>query len=99
MLLVAGVTVVAGVTAIACIQTVALSSWWFPVAGLSAIADVPGVTNDVVGVSTVPFEHTVAGSPAVTAVTFVLSYGVWYAWSGWCARPLSLFLPPSLRNP
>jgi len=39
---------------------------WFPVAGLSAIADVPGVTNGVVGVSAVPFEHAVAGGPAVT---------------------------------
>jgi hypothetical protein len=43
-----------------------LSSRGFPVAGLSAIADVPGVTNGVVGVSAVPFEHAVAGGPAVT---------------------------------
>ncbi len=40
-----------------------LSSWWFPVAGLSAIADVPGVINGVVGVSVVPFEPAVAGGP------------------------------------
>ncbi len=63
MLLVAGVTVVACVTAVACIwQTGShscccwrpLSSWWFPVVGLSAaIADVPGVTNCVAGVSAV----------------------------------------------
>jgi hypothetical protein len=33
---------------------------------LSAIADVPGVTNGVVGVSAVPFEHAVPGGPAVT---------------------------------
>ncbi len=32
---------------------------------VSAIADVPGVTNGVVGVSDVPFEHTVAGCPVV----------------------------------
>jgi hypothetical protein len=38
----------------------------FPVAGLSANADVPGVTNGVVGVSAVPFKHAVAGGPAVT---------------------------------
>ncbi len=43
-----------------------LSSWWFLVAGLSAIADVPGVTNGVVGVSAVPFQHVVAGGPAIT---------------------------------
>jgi hypothetical protein len=43
-----------------------LSSRWFPVAGLSAIANVPGVTNGFVGFSAVPFEHAVAGSPAVT---------------------------------
>ncbi len=38
----------------------------FPVIGLSAIADVPGVTNGVVGFSAVPFKHAVAGGPAVT---------------------------------
>ncbi len=43
-----------------------LSFWWFPVAGLSAIADVPGVTSGVVGISAVPFEHAVAGGHAVT---------------------------------
>ncbi len=32
---------------------------------VSAIADVPGVTNGVVGVSAVPFEHAVAGGPAI----------------------------------
>ncbi len=48
-----------------------LSSWWFPVAGLSAIADVPGVTNGVIGVSAVLFEHAVAGSPAVTGFSAV----------------------------
>jgi hypothetical protein len=31
-----------------------LSSRWFPVAGLSAIANVPGVTNSFVGFSAVP---------------------------------------------
>ncbi len=35
-------------------------------AGLFAIADVPGVNNGVIGVSAVPFEHAVAGGPAVT---------------------------------
>ncbi len=43
-----------------------LSSWWFLVVGLSVITDVPGVTNGVVGVSALPFEHAVAGGPAVT---------------------------------
>jgi hypothetical protein len=61
MLLVAGVTVVACVTAIACIQTMA---------GILAVAVIPkipdGVTNGVVSVSAVPFEHAVAGGPAVT---------------------------------
>ncbi len=38
------------------------SSWWFPVAGVPVIADVPGG----VGVSAVPFEHAVAGGPVVT---------------------------------
>ncbi len=37
-----------------------------PVAGLSAIADALGETNGVVGISVVPFEHAVTGSPAVT---------------------------------
>jgi len=48
------------------------SSWWFPVVGVPAIADVPGG----VGVSAVPFEHAVAGGPVVTgfpAVDGVLS--------------------------
>jgi hypothetical protein len=74
MLLVAGATVVACVTAVACISGshscccwCPLSSWWFPVAGLSAIADVPGVANGVVGVPAVPFGHAVAGGPAVTS--------------------------------
>jgi hypothetical protein len=73
MLLVAGVTVVACVIASACIQTGRhscccwrpLCSSGFPVAGLSAIADVPSVTGGVVGVSPVLFEHAVAGGPAV----------------------------------
>ncbi len=43
-----------------------LSSWWFPAAGHSCIADFPGVTIGVVSVSAVPFEHAVAGGPAVT---------------------------------
>jgi hypothetical protein len=43
-----------------------LSSRGFPVAGLCAIADVAGVTNGVVGISAVPFEHAVPGGPAVT---------------------------------
>jgi hypothetical protein len=43
-----------------------LSSRWFAVASLSAIADLPGVTNGVVGVSAVPFKHVVAGGPAFT---------------------------------
>jgi hypothetical protein len=65
MLLVAGVIVVACVTALACIQTVAGN---LAVADgflllVSAIADFPGVTHGVVAV---PFEHAVAGSPAVT---------------------------------
>jgi hypothetical protein len=41
-------------------------SLWFPGAGLSSIADVPGVTIGVVDVSGIPFEHVVAGGPAVT---------------------------------
>ncbi len=48
-----------------------LSSWWFPVAGLSAISDIPGVTNGVVRVSAVPFELAVAGGHAVTGFTVV----------------------------
>jgi hypothetical protein len=43
-------------------------------AGLSAIADVPGVTICVVGVSAVPFAHAVAGGPAVTYYTIGLQY-------------------------
>ncbi len=42
-----------------------LSSWGFPVAVLSAIADIPGVTKSVVGVSALHFEHAVTGGPAV----------------------------------
>ncbi len=42
-------------------------------AALSAIADVPGVTICVVGVSAVPFAHAVAGGPAVTYYTIGLS--------------------------
>ncbi len=38
---------------------------------VSAIADVPGATDGVVGVSAVPFEHTVAGGPVVTSFTAV----------------------------
>ncbi len=30
------------------------------------IADIPGVTKDVVGISAVPVEHAVAGGPAIT---------------------------------
>ncbi len=41
--------------------------------GLSAIADVHGVTICVIGVSAVPFEHAVAGGPAVTYYTIGLS--------------------------
>jgi hypothetical protein len=48
-----------------------LSSRWFPVAGLSAIADVPGITNGVVGVSAVPFKLAVAGGRAVTGFTSI----------------------------
>jgi hypothetical protein len=47
-----------------------LSSLRFPVAGVSAIDDIPGVTN-AVGVSAVPFEHAVAGGPAVTGFSAV----------------------------
>jgi hypothetical protein len=50
-----------------------------PVASLSAITDVPGVTNGVVSVSAVPFEHAVAGDPAVTgfpAVDSVLAVAI-----------------------
>ena len=42
-------------------RRITLSDYW-----LSAIADVPCVTNGVVDVSTVPFEHAVAGGPAAT---------------------------------
>jgi hypothetical protein len=38
---------------------------------MSAIADVPGVTNGVVGVSAVPFEHAVVGGPAFTGFSAV----------------------------
>jgi hypothetical protein len=37
-----------------------------PVAGLSAIADIPGVTKDVVGISAVPVEHAVVGGTDIT---------------------------------
>ncbi len=40
-------------------------------AGLSDIADVPDVTNGVVGVSAVLFQHAVAGGPAVTGFSAV----------------------------
>jgi hypothetical protein len=62
MLLVAGVTVFACVTAVACIQTVAgilfflllLASFKFLLVSCCwSIADVPGVTNAVVGISAV----------------------------------------------
>jgi hypothetical protein len=43
-------------------------------AGLSAIADIPGVTICVVGVSAVPLEHAVAGGPAVTYYNIRLQY-------------------------
>jgi hypothetical protein len=59
MLLYAGITVVACVTAVACLHPDSgrhscccwrsLSSLWFPVAGLSAIADVPGVAKVLLG--------------------------------------------------
>ena len=42
-----------------------------PVAGLSAIAYLPGETNGVVGVSDVPFEDAVAGDPAVIGFSAV----------------------------
>ncbi len=43
-----------------------LASFKFLVPGAgSTIADVPGVINDVVGVSVIPFEHAVAKGPAV----------------------------------
>jgi hypothetical protein len=42
-----------------------LSFGWFPVDSLSAIADVPGVTNGIC-VSAVLYENAVAGGPAVT---------------------------------
>jgi hypothetical protein len=48
-----------------------LTSWWFPLAGLSAVADVPGVTNGAVGVSAVPFEHAVTGDSAVIGFSAV----------------------------
>ena len=38
-----------------------------------AIADVPGVTNGVVSISAVPFEHAVAGGPAVDGVLLLLA--------------------------
>ncbi len=74
MVLVAGVTVVSCVTAVACIQTVAflllLASFKFLMVSCnwSALADFPGVTNAVVGVSAIPFEHAAAGSHAVDGV-------------------------------
>jgi hypothetical protein len=45
---------------------------WFPVAGLSAIADVPSVTNGV-GVYAFPFEHAVTGFLAVEVVLVIAS--------------------------
>jgi hypothetical protein len=48
-----------------------LSSCWFPVAGLSAIAKVPGLTNGVVDISAVPFDNAVASVPAVTGFSAV----------------------------
>ncbi len=67
MLFVAAITVVACVTADAlsrmwhsCCCWRPSSSWWLSVDGLSAIAAI------VVGVFAVPFEHAVAGGPAVT---------------------------------
>ncbi len=45
-----------------------------PVAGLSAITDFTGVANGVVGVSTVSFEHAVAGGPAVNVLPAVEAF-------------------------
>ena len=83
ILLVVGVTVDACVTAIACIQTVEVI---FAVAGVLFLmvsccwplcyCDVPDVTNGVVGVSAVPFEHAVAGGPAVTGFPAVQGVAV-----------------------
>ncbi len=45
-----------------------------PIAGLSFIDDTPGVNNGVVGVSAVPFEHAVAGRPAVTGFLLLAAF-------------------------
>jgi hypothetical protein len=52
-----------------------LVSLLFPVVGLSATGDVPGVTIGVVGVSDVHFEHgpAVTGFPAVHGIVAVAS--------------------------
>ncbi len=46
----------------------------FLVAGLSAIANIPGETNCVVGVSAVTFEHAVVGGPAVTGFLLLMVF-------------------------
>ncbi len=72
MLLVAGVTVVACVTAVACIETVAgilLAFFKFLMASCCwslCCCCRSWCSQGVVGVSAVPFEHAVAGGPAVT---------------------------------
>ncbi len=43
------------------------------VSGLSAIADVPGVTIGFVGVSAVPFEHAVNGFLLLNAFLMLLA--------------------------
>ncbi len=45
-----------------------VSSWWFPVASLSAIADIPGVKIVLLAFLLCFFKHAVAGSPAVDSV-------------------------------
>jgi hypothetical protein len=74
MLRVAGVTVVACLTAVACIQLwqafllLLASSKFLMVSCCWSLCycNIPGVTNGVVGVSAAPFEHAVAGGPALT---------------------------------
>ncbi len=65
----------------------------FPVAGLLSIADVPGITSGVVGVSTVPFEHAVASGPAVTGFPAVEGVAVAFVPADLlCCDPIGLWL-------
>ncbi len=51
---------------LASLRTVAGFIVFVWVTTVASIADVPGVTNSVVGISAVSFEHAVAGCPDVT---------------------------------